>query len=174
MYPSLGNHEKFPADEYNPFKSESEFLTQYADLWKDWLGEDAYKTFKQFGGYSKKHNDTNLRIVSLNCMLCDVVNFNLMKDPTDPQSQIDWLERVLHKAEEDGEVVYLISHIPPGDSSFLSECARRVMVLLDRYSYIIRGQFYGHTHYDEIKVTTGYYDKEKVTGVSFIAPSLTT
>jgi hypothetical protein len=176
VYPSLGNHEKYPADEYNPFNNtqENSFLKMYGDLWKDWLGDEAYQTFTKFGAYTKKHPKSNLRILSTNCMLCDVLNFNLIRDPTDPQSQIEWMEKILRQAEKDGEIVYIVSHIPPGDVSFLSECAKRYKALLERFSYIIRGNFYGHTHFDEIKVMTEYFNKDKVSSISYIAPSLTT
>lgn len=176
VYPSLGNHEKFPADEYYPFddSKEKNFLKSYGDLWRDWIGEEAYQTFLFFGAYTKKHPNSNLRIVSTNCLLCDVLNFHLIRDPTDPQTQVEWLEGILRQAEKDGEIVYLISHIPPGDSAFLSECAKRYKAILDRFSYIIRGQFFGHTHFDEIKIMHEYFDQSKVLSVSYIAPSLTT
>lgn len=176
VYPSLGNHEKFPADQFNPYdqSKEKEFLGNFANIFSHWLNEDSIKTFKNFGGYSQKHPNSNLRIISTNCMLCDVLNFQLIKDPTDPGSEVAWLEKVLRQAERDGEVVYLIGHIPIGDSAFLSECAKRFKALVDRFSHIIRGQFYGHTHYDEIKIMHEYFDSTKISGVMYIAPSLTT
>ncbi len=176
VYPSLGNHENYPADEYNPFNStqETEFLSPYGELFKDWIGEQGYQDFIKFGAYSKVHPGSNLRIISTNCMLCDALNFYLIRNPTDPQTQIDWMEKVLRKAEKDGEVVYLVSHIPPGDVSLLSECAKRQKALIDRFSHIIRGQFYGHTHFDELKVMTTYFDKSQAASISYIAPSLTT
>ena len=176
VYPSLGNHEKYPADEYNPFNytQEKDFLTSYGDLFKDWLGEEAYQDFIKFGAYTKLHPGSNLRIISTNCMLCDVIDFYLIRNPTDPQSQIEWTEKIFRQAEKDGEVIYLISHIPTGDVSFLSECAKRWKALIERFSHMIRGQFYGHTHFDEVKVMTNYFNKTQASSVSYIAPSLTT
>jgi sphingomyelin phosphodiesterase len=178
IYPCLGNHEKFPADQFFPFEDkdpqEKKLLQFFADLWRPLLGEDAYQEFLQYGFYSKKHLDTNLRIVSFNCLYCDVVNFYLIKDPTDPTGQIEWLENTLKLAESNNEVVYIIGHMPVGDTSILSECSKRIKAIVDRYSHIIRGIFGGHTHYDEVKVLSEYFDKDKITGLSFIAPSLTT
>ncbi len=176
IYPSLGNHEKFPVDQFYPFDSQKEkpLLKFFADIWKDWLGEDAYDTFLNFGYYSKKHLDTNLRIISYNCLYCDVLNFYLIKNPTDPNNQIQWLEKTLRQAEKNGEVVYLIGHISAADTSMLTECAKRFKAITDRFSNIILGQFAGHTHLDEIKVMNEYFDSSKISGIVYIAPSLTT
>ena len=41
-----------------------------------------------------------------------------------------------------------------------------------RYKNIIRGQFYGHTHYDEFKV---FYDEDGTPmNIAYVAPSQTT
>lgn len=45
-------------------------------------------------------------------------------------------------------MVYLIGHIPP--KSNLNDWSMRFNAIVDRYSYIIRGQFYGHTHSDHV------------------------
>jgi sphingomyelin phosphodiesterase len=176
VYPSLGNHEKYPSDQFYPFggSKEKTFLEFFGNLWKDWLGEEAYQEFLSYGYYSKKHLNTNLRIISYNCLYCDVFNFFLIKNPTDPSSQIEWLEKTLRKAELNKEEVYMIGHIPAGDTSLLSECAKRYIALIDRFSHIIRGQFAGHTHFDEVKIMRNYFDKEKVNSIVYIAPSLTT
>jgi sphingomyelin phosphodiesterase len=165
----------YPNDEYNPFDGKDSFLyTRLADIFKTWLSEEAYQTFSQFGYYSQLHLNSNLRIVSTNCLLCDSINFNLMKNPTDPKDELKWLEKTLRQAEIAGEVVYLLRHIPIGDGFFLDECAKRHIAIIDRFSHIIRGQFYGHTHNDEVKIAREYFNYEKISGVMFIAPSLTT
>jgi sphingomyelin phosphodiesterase len=176
IYPSIGNHEKFPVDQFYPFDDikERPLLKFFGDLWRPWLDEEAYNLFVQYGYYTKKHLNTNLRIVSYNCLLCDILNFYLIKNPTDPNNQVDWLESTLRKAERDNEVVLLIGHIPSGDTSLLSECAKRYNALTDRFSHIIRAQLAGHTHFDEVKIIKEYFNPDKVAGVSFIAPSLTT
>jgi len=149
------------------------FLNFFADLWIDWIGEENYDTFLRFGSYSKKHLDTNLRIISPNFLFCDAMNFYLLKNPTDPSNHIIWLESELKKAEINNEVVYLIGHISAGDTSLLSECAKRYKALIDRFSDIIVGQFSGHTHFDEVKIINEYFTN-KPQSIVFIAPSLTT
>ena len=176
VYPSLGNHEKFPIDQFYPYGDEKEktVLEFFGNLWHKWLGDEAYEQFIKYGYYSKKHSDTNLRIISYNCLYCDVLNFYLIKNPTDPGDQIKWLEKTLRMSEQNQEEVYIIGHIPAGDTSLLTECSKRHIALIERFSHIIRGQFAGHTHYDEVKIMRDYFDKEKVNSIQYINPSLTT
>ena len=175
VYPAIGNHEEYPNDLYYPYDDrENHKLKTIGDIFKVWLEDQAYESFIKYGYYSQKHPNSNLRVISTNCLLCDTVNFNLIRNPTDPQSGLKWLENTLKKAEQDNELVYLIGHIPIGEGFFSSECSKRYIALMDRYNYIIRGNFYGHTHNDEFKVMTEYFNKDKVIDIQFIAPSLTT
>jgi hypothetical protein len=180
IYPSIGNHEKFPNDILNPFDDYSlkRIYKAYGDIYKDWLGKEAYESFIENGYYSKKHLDTNLRIISYNCFYCDTLNLFLIKNPTDPNNQMDWIEKELRKAEENNEFVYLITHIPNINKFFMTQCSKRLQALMDRFSYIIRGHFTGHTHNDHVNVQSEYFadinGNKKVVGAIFTAPSLTT
>jgi len=87
---------------------------------------------------------------------------------------MDWLLETFLKSEELKEVVYLISHIPVGDNYFSNECAKRFQAILNRFDHIIKGQFYGHSHQDEIKIVHNYFNYDEISGVQFIAPSMTT
>jgi sphingomyelin phosphodiesterase len=175
VFPVLGNHEEYTADLYNPFdmKRELGFLKRMGEIFTKWLSPEEFQHFSNYGYYTSKYLETNLRIIALNCFLCDVLNFFLIKDPTDPAKQFEWLESVLRAAERDGEKVFLIGHIPPGDSTYLSECSKRYNALTDRFSHIIRGHFYGHTHYDEFRVINQYFNSTVPAGIIFTAPSLT-
>jgi len=55
----------------------------------------------------------------------------------------------------------------------LIEWAERYTALIDRFSHIIRGQFFGHTHLDHFESFHSYLDNSLI-GTVFIAPSLTT
>ena len=72
IYPAIGNHERAPVDEFHG--EESELLYGLADIFKPYLTKEAYETFRKFGYYSMIVKD-NLRIVSINCLLCDSMNF---------------------------------------------------------------------------------------------------
>lgn len=56
----------------------------------------------------------------------------------------------------------------------LSEWSIRFNALVERYSYIIRGQFYGHSHRDHMAFFSSFADKKKLTNYYLLAPSLTT
>lgn len=176
VYPAMGNHEKFPIDQFFPFDTDTEspLLKKIGDSWKQFLTKEAYETFIKNGYYTQMHQNTNLRIICYNSLLIDILNFHLLKSTNDPNGQLIWLENTLQKAEENNEAVYLIGHIPIADVTFNSESSKRYQILLDRYSNIIRGNFAGHTHFDEVKVMRRYYDQEKTSGMVYIAPSLTT
>lgn len=94
IYPALGNHEEYPSDQFNVYNEtkQYDFLLKYGNLWKNWLDKDSYNLFIKKGYYTQKHLDSNLRIVSLNCMYCDMLNFYLIKDPTDPGGQVKFIK----------------------------------------------------------------------------------
>ena len=50
----------------------------------------------------------------------------------------------------------------------------RYNALIDRYSYVVRGQFYGHSHVDHIAFCPTFKNKEKLSGYYMISPSVTT
>lgn len=74
-------------------------------------------------------------------------------------------------------MVYIIGHIPPKGN--LNDWAIRFNALVDRYSYNIRGQFYGHTHSDHFSFFPDFSNKSDIKSASLsnyylVAPSLTT
>jgi len=87
--------------------------------------------------------------------------------------QLAWMRNELYLSERNGENVFIIGHINPGSYGCDSEWSARYRALIDRFTNIIRGQFYGHTHNDEIEMVRSYADNAPV-GVVLIAPSLTT
>ena len=168
----LGNHEKFPVDGFRD--NEADLLINYADIYKDYLTEEAYNKFKEVGYYSMKY-DSNLRIISINCLLCDSFNFNLINSTKKhAKDMFDWLERELNDAEKNNEFVYILNHFPLNGEFTWPECGKRFQALFDRYEYNIRGIFSGHTHRDDIEGITEYFNKDKIIHLNFVAPQLTT
>ena len=174
IYPALGNHEKYPADLY--VGNETDLLEKYAEIFKDYFYEEqAYENFRKYGYYTEKYKDTNLRIVVLNCFLCDTWNFYLIGGRHEEAKQeFIWLEEVLRQAEKDGEYIYLIDHFPINSIFELTECAQRLRALIDRFDYIIRGFFSGHTHLDDISPVRTYFEPKPIININYIAPPLTT
>ena len=171
IYPAIGNHEKAPVDEY--YGPESVLLNGLAEIFKPYLSDEAYVTFKNYGYYSMLHKDTNLRIISLNCLVCDTMNFNLIFDASQAKDMFDWFENELKKAEKNNEIVYLLDHIPLVNHQHTLQCTYRLKILLDRYQHIVRGYFSGHSHSEYLTIVKEY-NSEKPTHVNYICSGLTT
>lgn len=67
--------------------------------------------------------------------------------------QLLWLVSVLEKAENDGEYVHILAHIPPSSAYSLRAWSKSYEHIVKRFSHIISGQFFGHTHFDEWTVS---------------------
>ena len=74
VFYSLGNHEKYPNDDYKD--NEREMLENMTNIFDNYLDDNAKSTFREGGYYTMKYKDTNLRIIALNCLVCDCFNFN--------------------------------------------------------------------------------------------------
>eukprot|EP00331_Platyophrya_macrostoma_P010976 CAMPEP_0176429406 /NCGR_PEP_ID=MMETSP0127-20121128/13695_1 /TAXON_ID=938130 /ORGANISM="Platyophrya macrostoma, Strain WH" /LENGTH=283 /DNA_ID=CAMNT_0017811211 /DNA_START=960 /DNA_END=1811 /DNA_ORIENTATION=- len=123
--------------------------------------------------YSVYHKELNMKIVAIDTNVCAVWNWFLLENPTDPAGMLEWLKAELYDAENKNQFVYIIGHIPTG-TDCLYEWAARYQTLVDRFSYTIRGQFFGHTHYDQFQVFYGVENKSEPVGLQLVAPSLTT
>ena len=170
IYPAIGNHEKAPVDEFHG--EETELLQGLADIFKPYLTEEAYETFRKYGYYSMIVKN-NLRIVSINCLLCDSMNFNLLYDYTQTKAMFTWLEKVLSDAEKNGEIVHIMNHIPMLSTQHTIQCAWRLKILMDRYQNIIRGLFSGHSHSEYLSMIHEYYNETIPTHVNYICSGLT-
>lgn len=173
VYPVIGNHEVYPNDLWESGKEN--IFKELADIYKDYFFEDqAYDTFSKFGYYTELHPGTNLRIIALNCLYCDAVNYHhLSSNHTEAKQEFIWLENVLRLAERNGEYVYILDHFPINGEFTLYECSKRLRAIFDRFDYIIRGYFSGHNHYGDIAPVRRYFEPRPIININYIAPSLT-
>ena len=175
IFPVLGNHEVYPNDLFNVTDGKKNLLLEMADMYKNYLSEEAYETFKEKGYYSMLLPNTNLRIISINCFYCDSWNYYLINNnKSDAKQMLKWLEETLRSSEENNEYVYILNHFPLNADFSLIECARRFIALYDRYEYIIRGIFSGHTHHHDIVPVYSYFNRTKITHLNYVSSSLTT
>lgn len=172
IYPAIGNHEKAPPDVF--LGSETVLLHGLSKIFRKYLTKEAYDSFSQFGYYTQLHKNTNLRIISLNCMVCNSMNFNLIGESYQPARMFRWLENVLNEAEKNNERVYLLDHIPMYVSQHTYDCTFRLKILIERYKDIISGYISGHTHRDEISLVKEYSNPKKYSLINYICPGLTT
>ena len=179
VFPILGNHEKYPSDLFT--ENETELLSHFADLYSPFFtDEEALSSFRKFGYYTtlyknSEFNSSKLRIVAMNCLLCDTWNHNLIKGNHDAaKEEFIWLEKVLGDAEKNGEFVYILEHIPINGNFYLTECGLRLKALIDRYSYNVRAVFSGHTHNDDVVPIYEYFEPRPLISINYVAPSFTT
>ncbi|EAR82947.2 ser/thr phosphatase family protein (macronuclear) [Tetrahymena thermophila SB210] len=175
-FPIFGNHECFPADQYDyTVKDSTRWVReQSANMWKTWLESEALISLVANGYYSQYDPKTNVRVIATNTQACDMLNFYLISNNTDPAAQLEFIRKELYIAEQNQQKVFLIGHIPFGDNTCSSQWAMRIQVLIDRFENTIIGQFYGHTHNDHIEVVKSATGEDRSVGTIFIAPSGTT
>lgn len=121
IFPALGNHESNPVNSFPPnyVKGNNSISWLYNALrnsWSNWLPVEALETVSKYGYYTVLRKP-NLRIISLNMNYCNQQNWWMLINPVDPDNELKWLVSVLQTAEENGEHVHIIGHIPPGISA---------------------------------------------------------
>jgi len=89
VYPMFGNHEAYPCDQFDTIGNSSQWLTEkLAGMWKDWLDEEALKTFREKSFYSTVNHERNVKVIALDTQSCDTQNYFLIRNPTDPMGQV--------------------------------------------------------------------------------------
>jgi len=132
---------------------EYQWLTDaLAEYWKVWLPASALQTIKSGGYYTTESPISGLRIISINSQFNYLLNFYFLLGEIDPENQFQWLIDILTKSEEIHEKVLIIGHIPcPIWDSLPYWCTQYTEIAV-RFSNIIVGHLYGHTHLDQFTV----------------------
>ncbi|RAH46803.1 PPN1 endopolyphosphatase family protein [Aspergillus brunneoviolaceus CBS 621.78] len=125
------------------------------------------------------------------CLLYYRINIlSYTTPPTpDPLSQFAWLTTELHQAERHHQRVWLLTHVPPGNSHMLPCYAHALKRIIERFRATIAAIFSGHRHLDLFQV---YYrplspnnastmrssrmihnTSRKAVAINYITPSLT-
>lgn len=180
MYIAVGNHEMHPTNLIAPKSISDSAQWMYdavASSVSGWLGEDAATTIRQFGGYSVKHAEGNLRIIGLNTNFYYTNNYYMFQEEMDPdpESQLTWLVSELDAAESKGENVWIVGHQPFGDPRTFHDATTSIDRIVNRYSDSIRAMFFGHTHSDHFQITYSDYANRTAANArvtSYINPSL--
>ncbi|KZC03843.1 Sphingomyelin phosphodiesterase [Dufourea novaeangliae] len=159
VYPVLGNHEPHPLNQFSPTNIKLENVTTNwlyelaANLWigYGWLPESTRSTILK-GGYYTVTPKKGFRIIALNANVCYCYNWWLWYTPRDPDNQLQWLTDILLNAEINEEFVHILSHVPANTNTCLQTWRREYLRIINRFSHLIKAQFNGHTHNDEITI----------------------
>lgn len=172
VYPIMGNHAGFPQDQYH-YGYEQWLLEGLTAMWEQWLPPQAQTTHLENAYYSIKDPATGVRVLGINTQMCDNMNLWLILNDTDPANHLQWLRSALYAAEQAGEAVFIIGHIPPGDHFCASTWATVYRALVNRFRNTIRGQFFGHTHKDQFEVVESLQTGQPPAGVVYVVPGMT-
>ncbi|GMI14998.1 hypothetical protein TrVE_jg10974 [Triparma verrucosa] len=146
IYFCIGNHDVI--GDMNPSGDDNKPLYHdTAELWGDYLDEDAKATFAASGWYSQKISE-KVKLVVLNTEYYDYGNDEVLVGNTyvDGYAQYDWLRSELEKSKDAGEKVYLFGHIPPG-----YECGK-FSDITDEFAEVIAVTIHGHEHIDTFRL----------------------
>lgn len=89
VYPMFGNHEPYPADQFDVSGNGSKWLTeQLSDMWRQWLDDKAIETFRNSSYYAMENKELNVKVIALDTQACDTTDFYLIRDPSDPMGQV--------------------------------------------------------------------------------------
>ena len=169
ILPSLGNHEGVPI---NQFPSQDYWLYEtIAQQWSKFkLNSTSYDTIKRHGYYTELLKP-GFRVISINSNYCNDENWWILLSSGDPGHQHQWLVDTLTNAELNKERVILLGHIPPGENDQVEFCSEMFFKIINRFGNTVRAQFYGHTHWDQIKI---FYQGNNPTNIAYVTPSVTT
>eukprot|EP01083_Nonionella_stella_P028708 79090_1 len=165
VYPCVGNHDAYPVDQLAYPPKNQWFTNMLVRNWKPWLDGPAVETLQK-GGYYSILIKKGIRLVSLNTLYYDPKNLYVkMSSNKDPAEQTAWFKKTLEVARDDGEIIWIISHIPTCQLNVVGE----INSLLGEYSDVIQYQFAGHTHKDETMLNRLPSNPDQVQGVQFLA-----
>jgi sphingomyelin phosphodiesterase len=132
-------------------------------LWRDWIGDEAAESLKLKGFYKQEMKEWNFKVfmsrhlskvLAFDSQICNPKNWYLIKDPTDASGFLEWARGELYDSEKKNQPVYITAHM------YTSACTvawgARFKALVDRFSRIIRGQIYGHSHGEFFQLYRGY------------------
>jgi sphingomyelin phosphodiesterase len=77
------------------------------------------------------------------------------------------------EAEESGDYVHIIGHVPPDHRECTEAWLFNYIRLMERFGHLIRAQFFGHTHRDEFRLVFSTSNSSDPVAFQFISPSIT-
>lgn len=158
VFGTAGNHEMSPANAYQTLAEGTSAQWVYDALtsaWTTWIGTSATTEVESIGAYSTGYADTNLRVISINTNFYYIQNYWLYEKTMekDPSGQFAWLVNELQAAEDAGERVYIIGHMPMGNSDAFHDGSNYFDQIVNRYEATIAALFFGKFRIPECSQT---------------------
>merc|ERR1711871_117676 len=168
VFPCLGNHDFSPSNNW-PDEQRAQWLYgPLSQMWSGWLGDDALANIHKMGAYAQEFNGTanvsnsngtRLRVIAPNTNYWAWYNTYTTFDSGPAERQWKWFESELATARAKGQIVYIVGHHPPVGQDSGNDVddlwpmyVQKYVMLTQQYADIIRGQFFGHEHYNEFRV----------------------
>jgi sphingomyelin phosphodiesterase len=171
LYPALGNHDSFPSDQNTPFwwaqnGAVDEFQWEYdfySGLWAEngWISNaTSAQARTHYGAYSTVTSQ-GLKIITINTDYWYKGNFFNYVNMTNPDSSgmLQFLIDELQAAEDFGQRVWIIGHVPAGydGSNPIIKPPNLFYSIVQRYSpATIANVFFGHNHRDQFSLYYSY------------------
>ena len=154
VYGTVGNHDSNPVNSFPPAAVSTTLTSQWvydtlSSLWITWIGSSAAAVADTNpGAYSTAYpsNTTGkLRVISINTNMYYKENFWLYETTMeqDPSGQLAWLVKELQAAEDAGERVYILGHMPMGSGDALHDGSNYFDQIINRYEATIAALFFG-------------------------------
>ncbi len=133
-----------------------------------YLNATTLREFTQYGSYSIVNlTRTNINtktlgkvmLLSINTQACYSYNLALMLERNDTGGLLQWIEAKLSWAESKGLLVFIMGHVPPGNTQCNRQWEERYNALIERYQHIVRLQVFGHEGTDSFKLLRSYEDE---------------
>ena len=164
VYPNIGNHDTWPVDQLLP-PPNNHYLTSFlAKIWSPWVNDT---NLANYGYYSIMiSQDPPVKLISLNTLYFDKHNLLIKHSSDNIGNQWSWFEKELQLSDQANQTIWLIGHVYPGNGEAMTVYTEAMISLMQKYSDLIRYQFWGHSHDDFHFV---YPNK---TGSGWVTPSI--
>lgn len=170
IFPVIGNHDvvpQFQMPETGPFY----VYSTAAKEWGPFLSAESLKTVNHSAYYTELIAP-GLRLVALNTVLYYQENLLVSRSLEDPAGQIAWLHNIFDNARKTGERIIITTHIPPG-TEFWDEFNKIYLNAFEGYNDVIVGAFYGHLHYETLRIIKDAAEGSDVSHIAYVTSSVT-
>lgn len=170
VYPNIGNHDTWPVDQLMP-PPYNHYLTHFlAKIWSPWVNDT---NLANYGYYSTMiSQNPPVKLISLNTLYFDKHNILIKHSNDNIGNQWSWFEKELQLSDKANQTIWLIGHVYPGNGEATAVYTKGMINLVQKYSHLIRYQFWGHSHDDFHFVYPNSNKNLEVYASGWVTPSI--